>query len=387
MMKRIALLVDAAADLPYPELQDETPLQQARVPFSRELAREGRCGALRRMRAEADASRALLAECCGLSDPQARELRWGPVAAAALGLEISPETVYLLAGFVSIDDLEELHPAQASTLEEQAQLLYELEGILSEADGAEVRLIPVQLGRFVLALQNRGEVWPRSRVEYGYQGWLNRLPPRMKRLLERAKSALAGHPVNSVRLDLGEAPLDGLWCWSGGGQVEKPPPLPFRQALVSPDILARGMSQLWDRRFLGMENPYTLNRPDAAFDVFEMMKLLEDQDEILVWIPAPFSGGRFEGSSEKVRRLDAVDYYVTGPLKAILEEMQPSRLLLLAAGIRHRGRPERGAAPFVLWGEGISADDCGSWTELESLQGSLGTPKLIKLLEKFRKER
>ena len=60
--------------------------------------------------------------------------------------------------------------------------------------------------------------------------------------------------------------------------------------------------------------------------------------------------------------------------------------MLLAAGFRHRGRPERGAAPFVLWGGGIAADTCRSWTEMDSLQGSLGTPKIKKLLEIFRKE-
>jgi len=385
-MKRVALLVDAAADLPYPELQDQTPMQQARLPFSRGLAREGRCGALRRLRPEADASRALLAEFCGMSESRAREMRWGPVAAAALGLPLSKDRVYLLAGFVRFDENQQLHPVHPSSMEEQTQLLDDLQVALSEADGSELALISLSLGRFVISMAGRGEHMGRAPVQYGHQSLLNRVSPRMKKLLKCAEAVLPSHPVTSVRLDLGEAPVDGLWIWSGGSEIATPDPLPFSQALVSPELLAFGMSKQWNQHFLKMEDPYTLDRPDAAFDVFEMIKLIEAHDEVVLWVPAPFSSRRFEGSSEKVRRLDAVDYYVTGPVRAILEEIQPSRLLLLAAGVRHRGRPERGAAPFVLWGNGISADACQSWSELESLQGSLGTPKLKKLLDTFRKE-
>jgi 2,3-bisphosphoglycerate-independent phosphoglycerate mutase len=386
-MKRVALLVDAAADLPYPELQDLTPLQQARLPAARELAAEGRCGALRRMRPEADASRALLAECCGLTDPQARDLRWGPVAAASLGLPLNAGRMYVLAGFVQVDENQQQHPVHPSSLEEQAQLLTDLQVWLSKVDSLGCRLHHFSLGRFVLELHGVDEDWPLSQVQYARKLFIKRLPARLQTLLDAAKSCLQDHPVNQVRLDLGEAPIEGLWCWSGGSSVISAAPLPFRQALVSPDPLAAGMAGHWHLPFLKMEDPYALDRPDAAFDVFEMIKLLENQDEVVIWIPAPFSSRKFEGSSEKVRRLDAVDYYVTGPVKAILEEMQePSRFLLLAAGVRHRGRPVRGAAPFVLWGEGLKADACPRWTEIDSLAGSLGTPRVIKLLEIFRKE-
>ncbi|MDF3130316.1 hypothetical protein P0Y35_13995 [Kiritimatiellaeota bacterium B1221] len=386
-MKRVAILVDAAADLPYPELQDQTPMQQARLPFARELASEGRCGALKRLRPEADASRALLAEFCGVPEAVARDLRWGPMAAASLGLPVSADRVYILAGFVSIDEHQVQMPVHPSSLEEQQHLLEDLQKGLSETDGRAVELHSLSLGRFVIMLQaGEGEVWPRTVVQYGRKSFLKRLPARLTRLLQKAEATLKGHPVNTVRLDLGEAPVDGLWCWSGGANVVTPDVQPFRQALVTQDPLAEGMAKMWKRTLLQMENPYNLSRPDAGFDVFQMMQILENHDEVVIWVPAPFSSRKFEGSSEKVRRLDAVDYYVSGPVKAILEEMQPSRLLLLAAGVRHRGRPERGAAPFVLWGEGIASDSCQDWTEIECTQGSLGSPKVKKLLEIFRKE-
>ncbi len=104
----------------------------------------------------------------------------------------------------------------------------------------------------------------------------------------------------------------------------------------------------------------------------------------MVWVHAPFSAGRFEGPEEKVRRLDAVDYYVTGPLRAILLKHRPSRMCLIAAGLRHRGLPEKGRAPFVLWGEGVSTDTVKAWNESDALAGALGCPKLTRLLDLFR---
>jgi 2,3-bisphosphoglycerate-independent phosphoglycerate mutase len=385
-MKRVALLLDAAADLPYPELQDETPLQHARLPFSRNLAAEGQNGSLRRQRREADASRALLAEICGVGEIPARDLRWGPVAAASLNLPLRSNKMYLLGGFLSIDERNQQNQVRPSSMEEQEHLLKDLCEVLSREDGVSVELHTLAFGRFVMELEGEGPDWPLIQVQYEHNRFMKRLPKRLVKLLSAAEKLLEDHPVNQIRVDLGEPPIRSLWCWSGGKSVQETENIPFKQALVSPDPLAQGLSTLFQREYLRMEDPYSLDRPDAAFDVFEMMRLLENHDEIVMWIPAPFSSQRFEGSAEKVRRLDAVDYYVTGPVKAILDEIQPSRLLLMAAGVRHRGRPERGVAPFVLWGDGIPADDCRAWTEVDSTQGSLGTPKVKKLLEIFRKE-
>lgn len=383
-MKRVALLVDAAADLPFPELQDQTPLECARLPHARNLATEGSSGCLRRMRPEADASRALLAELCGLSPEQARTLRWGPLAAASLGLPLDGEKIYLLGEFISVDEQNQQGPVAPSSLEEQEQVLRDLETVLSTVDKGEVRLHGLTRGHFVMELSGGRGVFPVSRVEFEHSGFLKRVPARLRKLLEAAEGGLCSHPVNQIRLDLGEAPLDGLWCWSGGREVPIPDLPAFSQVLMSPERLVAGIATQWNRSFEPMPDPYGLNQPDAGFDVEKMLYLLKKHDEVVIWIPAPFSGSRFEGPEEKVRRLDAIDYYITGPVQAILEEMPSSRLLLLAAGVRHRGRPERGAAPFVLWGDGVSADSRTAWTETDGMEGSLDSPSFHNLLELFR---
>lgn len=379
-------MVDAAADFPFPELEDRTPLQRARLPNARRLAAEGRNGALRRMRAEADASRSLLAEACGLESATARDLRWGPFGAAAAGLDLSPEAFRLLCQFVSFDgdDRGGQSPVRPAGLEEQERLLEDMREAVRVTSGKKVSFHSLSPGRFVMQMGDGSVQWPRSHVSYEHGRFLSRLPPPLKSMLLAAEACLEAHPVNAVRVDLGEAPINGLWCWSGGTSVPSPDPPPFRQALVSPDPLVKGLARVWNLPFLPMRDPYALDQPDAAFDVSALMKLLEACDELLCWIPAPFSTRGYEGPEEKVRRLDSVDYYVTGPMLAVLEELAPARMLLLAAGVRHRGRPEKGPAPFVLWGDGVESDDISTWSEMESPTGSLATPKFTKLLEVLR---
>ncbi len=381
-MKRILLLVDAAADFPFPELGDQTPLAHAKLPYASEIAQSGSCGNLKLRRVEADASRSLLAESCGLEARSAREMRWGPVAAASMGLHRDAMLFRSLCHFLHVDDQGEQTAHTPSSQEEHLQLVMDLQEGLSEVEG--LRLIPMQPGRFILELPAPGIRPVKIPVGYDRQGALAKLPQRLRDVIRKAEAVLESHPVNLVRQDLGEPVLNSLWCWSGGVTTPVSPTPEFRQALVSPDPLAKGLAELWDLPFLGMEDPYLLERPDAAFDVFQFLKLFEDVDEMVVWVPAPFASNKYEGPEEKVRRLAAVDYYVTGPLWAIAREQASCRILLASAGLRHRGRPEKGVAPFALWGEGVNVDPAQAWSEVDAQAGSLGSPKFQRLLELFR---
>ena len=191
--------------------------------------------------------------------------------------------------------------------------------------------------------------------------------------------------MNEVRLDLGDPPIHGVWCWSGGRTIpDRSPPL-FRQALAGSDPLLKGLGARWGLETLTLPDPYGPGSHERAFDMEAMGDLLSRHDEVVGWIPAPFSSNRFEGVEEKVRRLDAFDYTVLGPIWECLREWSPCRLLLVAAGLRHRGRPERGAGPFVSWGEGIDPDGVEAWSESAALEGAWGTSKFPALLKHLRK--
>lgn len=389
-MKRVVLMVDAAADFPYTELRDQTPLDVARSPNARALAAAGRCGSLKRSAWNASHSLAMLSEACGYSESGAKLIRWGPLAARAAGAHPDSSRFRALAHFLTVMDGEILGVAFPHSDAEQEALLGMLAQELSLAHGLDIRCISFGKGRFILDMP-RLETLPRIRFTptdlpgKPLAKCMRGFPHPLTHLLETAAACLAAHPINGVRLDLGENPINGLWLWSGGNLSGVSQSEGLRgQAVMSCEPLALGLADALGLPSMAMESPYGLDQLDAAFDVGAFMKLLQRADEVLIWVPAPFARGPHEGPEEKVRRLDAIDYYITGPIRAILETEIPGRLLLLAAGIRHHGRPEKGRAPFVLWGRDIPADAASAWSEREGLRGDLGSPRFSTLLDELR---
>ena len=389
-MKRVIVLVDAAGDFPYADLRDQTPLDVARSPNARALAAAGRCGTLKLSAWNSSHSMAMLTEVCGYSPKNAKLIRWGPLAARAAGGHPDSSRFRALAHFVTEIDNEVLGPAFPHSDAEQTELLSMLESELSAELGCEIHCISFGKGRFILDLP-RFEPVPTIRhtptdlsgksLTRLTRGW----PEMLRRVMVLGAERLAAHPINGVRLDLGENPINGLWFWSGGSLSGVSQSEGIRgQAMMSCEPLALGLADALGLPALAMESPYGLERIDAAFDVGEFLKVLKRSDEVVVWVPAPFARGPHEGPEEKVRRLDAIDYYITGPIRAVLETELPGRMLLLAAGIRHHGQPEKGRAPFVLWGEGLPADSAEAWSEREGLRGDLGSPKFSTLLDVLR---
>jgi len=383
-LKRVILIVDAAADFPCEELRDQTPLDVARSPNSRALAEEGKAGVLRLTAHDSSHAMSRLCEVCGFDSKSAAEIRWGPLAARAAGLDPDSSRFRALGHFITVHEDCVGGPGFPDSVAEQEELL----SLLCRELG--VNFLSFGNGRFVFDMPRFEGGLPASltptdltgkSISKASKGW----PEALSSLLQRAEALLGRHPVNYVRVDLGQNPLNGIWLWSGGtlSGVSQSSGIPG-QAMMSCEPLALGLGQALGLPTMGMDSPYSLDRVDAAFDVADFLKLLERNEEIVVWVPAPFARGPNEGPEEKVRRLDAIDYYITGPIRAILGQRDDSRLLLLSAGIRHRGLPEKGRAPFVLWGEGVAPDAATAWSEREGLLGSLGTPKFSTLLNLLR---
>lgn len=389
-MKRVIVLVDAAGDLPYAELRDQTPLDVARSPNARALAAAGQCGTLKLTAWNSSHSMAMLTEACGYPLKSARAIRWGPLAARAAGGHPDSSRFRALAHLITRLDGEVTGVAFPHSDAEQKELLGKLERELSAALGSEIHCISFGKGRFILDMP-RLEAMPAIKhtptdltgksLDKLTRGW----PDRLRKVVMLGSEVLEHHPINGIRLDLGENPINGLWLWSGGNLSGVSQSEGMRgQAMMSSEPLALGLAGALGLPTLPMESPYGLDRIDAAFDVGDFVTLLRRADEVVVWVPAPFSRGPHEGPEEKVRRLDAIDYYITGPIRAVLETEIPGRMLLQAAGIRHHGCPEKGRAPFVLWGEGLPADGAKAWSEREGLRGGLGSPKFSTLLERLR---
>ena len=355
----------------------------ARMSEATRFAEEGQVGRLRIKDTGPDASRALLAETLGYPSRTAKHLRWGPLGFLAKGEPWQAGRVAYLAHFIHLDVDGNHHPVSPSTEEEQAQLLVDLEKELQESlPEADARFLGLSPGRFVISMARVGNWLSASPVTYQYTGFLQRVDPVLRAVLEHLRFQLEFHPINELRLDLGEAPISSAWCWSGGHRIPEAPALQQTCSLFSPDPFVRGLAAHSGIPFHGMGDPYLEGDP---LPLELLQNELREQEEVIIWIPAPFASERFQEPQEKVRRLDQMDYRLLSPIRKVLQEEDRVRFLLAAAGVRHRGRPERGSAPFVLWEPGSPTDTGFRWTEADGLEGSLGAPKWGAILETFRK--
>ena len=390
-MKRVIFMVDSAADFPYASLRDQTPLEMARFPTARALAREGKSGALKFTSLQSSHAMSCLGAVYEGQGLVSKEVRWGPLAARALGWAPDSARFRCLGHFMTSSEPDVLCPAFPGTLTEQEVLLREIEGRLRHAICDTVQLGSFGLGRFVLDMPlvdvgRMESLTPGDLKGKTLSKYLRRMPPPLQTVMEVAAAVLTDHAINQIRLDLGENPMNAIWLWSGGslsGVTRHPEAL--RQGLMSCEPLALGLGKALGVEVLSMDDPYHLDRIDAAFDVAAFVEMMGRCDEVSVWVPGPFSRGQMEGPEEKVRRLDAIDYYILSPIRAVLDDLPEVRMLMLSAGIRHRGVPEKGRAPFVLWGDGIAPDDTCGWHERDALRGALGTPKLLTLFDILRR--
>jgi len=393
-MKYILVIYEGAADLPVDELEGRTPLEVARCPQAHRLAASGRCGLLEPVQDGLDGrNEVLLAVLCGQALEQAQELYRGPLEALVTSEDPSGYGFVYRGNFITVDD-GLLTDCRVSGL--SMEETHSLCAALQEGwDARDIKFVPTRNARFV-ALINRERLpvgYPPCLMEgeridaflaHGKEGEL------VRSVADRAFEVLSQHPVNEVRLDLGENPANAVWLW-GGGPVRRRQSLgPSRLgagALMSQSLLAEGYSRLADMRFVGVSDPWRDGLEGAAFKVAPLVEVLQETDYLLVYVESPQELGRYGGPVEKVRALERMDYHLLEPLMSVLDAYRPYRLLLASDGLvssqdRH---PTSGNVPVVIAGDGVTADELNRWDEASCARGTLGILTPARAVEWMRR--
>lgn len=389
-MKRVHVVFEASADGPLEVLEGRTPMQMARNHHASRVAGQGCVGGiLPEPGLPVWRPECLLAGLTGVAPADALAVRRGPVEAAAIEQGWGEPVSFVYRGNLITRDHDNLRDAQVAGLssQETLELAQALDEGLSDL-GVSIRptgpatlavgvralegLCPEGLPPFGLADGEAPVRWPES------TDW-----PRITACVERAGALLAGHPLNEVRVDLGEDPANGLWLWGGG----RPPAAPRgpRGRVIARSVLGRGLAAWrgWD--LLEPRDPWQAPEgpPRPWLSVRDLVESLRLHDDLLILVPAPKAGGGYGSGVDKVRSLDHVDQRLLGPLLDILDAYRPYRLTLAAdsAVSTETLRPERTGAPVVLAGDGIVSDSVVRWEEQTCFDGRLGRMKLQDFLE------
>lgn len=375
------------------ELDGRTPLQAARGSAAAELAEAGSGGFLSACAHEyEDRNEVLLASLMGIPPEAATGLHRGPLEALARGVPCGPEHMIFRADFVTwVGDklcsgpVPPLSPEEVRSLAASLQAAWDPEQLRLEVSGSKGIL-----ARIRTAEQEYPAGIPPVRAEGG--NIKDVLPAQPKSdfiwgFLHRAREILEAHPVNEVRVDLGENPANGIWLW-GGGRVPEPGSISHAGmpggCMLTRNDLAHGLARLCGMPVESLADPWV--REDGktpGFRLSSIVKRLRETDGMMVYIEAPMEIGRYGSPTDKVWALETLDRYVLARLTEVLKAHRPYRIVLATDGLvsTQSGRSQSAPLPVIVSGEGVDADAVTHWDEEACRSGALGTVPPGKVME------
>ncbi len=233
-MKYLVLLCDGMADLPYPELDNKTPMECANKPLMDSLARVSEvgmcCTVAKGLKPGSDVANLSVMG----YDPTVSYTGRSPLEAASIGIDLKSTDVTLRCNLVTLSDEENY--ADKTMVDYCA-------GDISTEEAAEIiKTIEEKLGndiykfysgvsyRHCLVVDNGttdlGEMTPphdiSGRVVGEYLSKSENAAPLIE-LMKKSYSILIDHPVNKARIAKGQRPANSIWLWGEGTrpQMEK----------------------------------------------------------------------------------------------------------------------------------------------------------------------
>lgn len=287
---------------------------------------------------------------CGVrpGDPGARPAR---CYAAQVNRSLASDEVAWCCEFVTQRDGALIDPTSGDIPTKESDVLIQA---LNEALGSETQQWVTGHGShhlFIvrglpLAAEGRPAI-PSPELLVGTR-WKRSLPAgeigqALGSLIEEASKVLEEHPINRVRIDLGENPANLLWCWGSTGAEPDGAAAPRGGrpgALLSSHFPMRGFAGVLGLRW--KEGP-------ASFEERSLRSTVEDVAALLGSVDAVYVHLRVEAADpvERLCAMERIDQMLLKPLTHRLPGLGPWRALV---AIDDRTRQ---SVPFVAIGTGL----------------------------------
>ena len=327
-------------------------LEGARTSHLAQLAQAGAAGVSRAGRSGAAAIdrfqlyRALL----GLS-PDEAEAAAGRCCAEAAGLQLGAEETAWCCELVSQRDGVIIDPAAGRIPTKESELLIHA---LDETLGSDIRRWEVGQGSHHAlvtqdpALAAEGAPAVRAPELLVGQAWRKQLPKGLPgetlgALIGQASQLLESHPVNRVRVDLGENPANMAWLWGASGGA---PQAAFGDrtglsgAVVSNSFLLKGLAKTLG---LGWKDAPASLKESAVKQLTKTVSSLIDTHD-LVYVHVSIETG---DAVERTCAMERLDQILLKSLTEALPRIGPWRLLAAVDDLR------QGIVPLIAIGSGL----------------------------------
>lgn len=398
-MKTACIVYEGMADRPDESLQQRTPMQAARCTVATGLAVTGRGGVLTLGRKDPERrSEAVLGAFLGFPQSSIESIWRGPLEALAADVDTAGAAWVFRADLVTLDGHQLVGAnVEGISLKETQELVESVRGAVAEL---QARITATQPGQVVVAVHDPHvkeihSVSPfdveAQDLESAWSGY--RRGKWVRRFVEATRSAFDMHPVNEVRLDLGENPASALWPWGGGPPLTAGDGAPLRESsgdvLISNGALARGFAKYAGIDMIELVEPWMeIDGKRPPFRIAGIVKSFHAHDHLVMYVESRCPGGRYGRATEKVWSMECLDHTVLAPMVAVLDSLKPYRIALAVDGavLASGGQRVREPLPVILSGQGVEPDGVGHWDETCCAQGSLGTLEVADLLKYLRRE-
>jgi 2,3-bisphosphoglycerate-independent phosphoglycerate mutase len=212
----------------------------------------------------------------------------------------------------------------------------------------------------------------------------------LSRIMEQAAKILQRHPVNQVRLELGENQASNIWLWGQGrqGQLES-----FhrrfgqRGAVITGVDLLRGLARLMGIKIVQVEGATGYLDTNYQGKGEAALAALAENDLVLVHAAAPDEAGHEHLAAEKVEAVEKIDKYIVGPLLKELQGQKNGRIMVLPDHPTPIGRRThtKDPVPFALAGAEIVGNGQESFSEVKAAESGFRIEKGYELMEYFLK--
>jgi len=396
-MKHIIILGDGMADHPVERLGGKTLLQYADTPYMDLLARKGKTGRLMTIPdGFHPGSEVANTSILGYDLNKVYEGR-GPLEAASIGYNMSPEDLALRCNLITLSDgiIKNHHGGHLTTEEGTTLIKY-----LNEKLGNEyIQFIPGIQYRHLLIIKggskhiicapphdHPNEAWKPLLIKAENENKEDgRLSPQetanlLNELIIKSRELLTAHPFNLQRKDKQNDIANSIWPWGGGYRPQMRTlsemfPQIHSGSVISAVDLIRGIGYYAGLEIIKVKGATGLANTNYEGKVEAALKQLREKDFVFLHIEASDEAGHDGDLQLKLQTIGNLDHRAVEPIYNEVKKWdEPVCIAVLPdhptpVEIRtHVKEP----VPFLIWHPGITPDNVTQYDETSCIRGEYG---------------
>ena len=396
-MKHIIILGDGMADHPVERLGGKTLLQYADTPYMDLLARKGKTGRLMTIPdGFHPGSEVANTSILGYDLNKVYEGR-GPLEAASIGYNMSPEDLALRCNLITLSDgiIKNHHGGHLTTEEGTTLIKY-----LNEKLGNEyIQFIPGIQYRHLLIIKggskhiicapphdHPNEAWKPLLIKAENENKEDgRLSPQetanlLNELIIKSQELLTAHPFNLQRKDKQNDIANSIWPWGGGYRPQMRTlsemfPQIRSGSVISAVDLIRGIGYYAGLEIIKVKGATGLANTNYEGKVEAALKQLREKDFVFLHIEASDEAGHDGDLQLKLQTIENLDHRAVEPIYNEVKKWdEPVCIAVLPdhptpVEIRtHVKEP----VPFLIWHPGITPDNVTQYDETSCVRGEYG---------------